>query len=64
MDRSTSDGLSGRGGNWVDRTASQATGRNQTDKIRHLAKARVVGSSEAETDCALPIRGSRYPPSR
>jgi hypothetical protein len=31
--------------NWVNGTASQATGRNKMDQIQHLAKVRVAGSN-------------------
>ena len=39
------DGLGGRGGNWVDGTASQATCGNQMNQIPHHAKVRSAGSN-------------------
>jgi hypothetical protein len=38
-------GLSGRGGNWVDRSARQGTGQDPVDENPHLAKVRVAGSN-------------------
>jgi hypothetical protein len=38
-------GLSGRGGNWVDATATQGTDRDIVDENHHLAKVRVAGSN-------------------
>jgi hypothetical protein len=40
-----SDGLGGRPGNWLDRSARLGTGANPKDQIQHLAKVRVAGSN-------------------
>jgi hypothetical protein len=37
--------FSGLGGNWVDGTADQGTGKNLVDGNRHLAKVGVAGSN-------------------
>jgi hypothetical protein len=48
--------FSGPGGNWLDETAGQATGRDSLDGNRHLAKVGVAGSNPSSAP-KMQVRG-------